>query len=234
VLYGCLELARRVRGAGHVPPAPDFADAPKFRLRGPNIGMQKTAITYDGAMYDYRYRPEEFGVFYDRQLWTRYLDFLLENRMNTLHLWNGHPFTVSHALAKARGLPFQHTTPTEFTSRYTRYCIAEFIRAYPNAGLMMTLGEALSPQYGPQWLAETIIPGIKDGMRSAGLSQEPPIVVRAHATRIEEAMARTLPRRLKTSGSPCSATPSRRPALHQIVPTRKTMAERSAATVVYV
>ncbi|MCX6632784.1 MAG: hypothetical protein NTW28_34725, partial [Candidatus Solibacter sp.] len=61
VLYGCLELARRVRETGHLPPALDFADAPKFRLRGPNIGMQKTAITYDGAMYDYRYTPDEFG-----------------------------------------------------------------------------------------------------------------------------------------------------------------------------
>lgn len=241
VLYGCLELARRVRDAGRLPDTLDVAEAPRFLLRGTNIGMQKTAITYDGAMYDYRYTPEEFGFFYDKALWTRYLDFLLENRVNALYLWNGHPFTsllklakypdaqelpdaqlarnmemfrwlaaeadrrgiwviqgfynihISHALARSRGLPFQHSTPSDFTSRYTRYCISEFIRTYPNAGLMLTLGEALAPQYGPEWLANTIIPGVKDGMREAGMTKEPPIVVRAHATRIEEAMARALP-----------------------------------------
>lgn len=242
VLYGSGELARRVREAGNKLPDPlDFADHPQFLLRGPCIGMQKTAITYDGAMYDYRYTPEEFGFFYDKALWTRYLDFLLENRMNTLYLWNGHPFTsllklpkypdaqeltgdqlarnmemfrwlvtesdkrgiwviqafynihISHALAKARGLAFQHSTPTEFTSQYTRYCIGEFIKTYPNVGLMMTLGEALRPEYGPEWLTKTIIPGVKDGMRELGITKEPPIIVRAHATRIEEAMQQALP-----------------------------------------
>jgi hypothetical protein len=242
VLYGSLELARRVREAGgQLPGALDFADRPQFTLRGPCIGMQKTAITYDGAMYDYRYTPEEFGFFYDQALWTRYLDFLLENRMNTLYLWTGHPFTsllklpkypdaqeltdaqlarnvemfrwlateadkrgiwviqafynihISHALAKARGLAFQHSTPSEFTRQYTRYCISEFIKTYPNVGLMMTLGEALRPEYGPEWLTRTIIPGVRDGMRELGITKEPPIIVRAHATHIEEAMQQALP-----------------------------------------
>ena len=241
VLYGCLELAARVRQAGALPPSLDFSDRPQFMLRGPNIGMQKTTVTYDGATYDYRYTPEEFPFFYDKALWTRYLDFLAENRMNTLYLWNGHPFTsllklpqypeaqelsdeqlarniemfrwltaeadkrgiwviqafynihISHALARAHGLPFQHTTPSEFTSRYTRYCISEFIRSYPNVGLMMTLGEALRPQYGPEWLSKTIIPGVQDGMKELGTTKEPPIIVRAHATRIEEAIRQALP-----------------------------------------
>jgi hypothetical protein len=241
VLYGCLELARRVSETGRLPESLDVDDRPQFLLRGTNIGMQKTAITYDGAMYDYRYTPEEFPFFYDKQLWTRYLDFLMENRMNTMYLWNGHPFTsllklpkypeaqeltdeqlnrnmemfrwltaesdkrgiwviqmfynihISHALAKARNLPFQQSTPTEFNSQYTRYCVSEFIRTYPNAGLMMTLGEALGPQYGPEWLTKTIIPGVKDGMRALGTNTEPPIIVRAHATQIEEAMKLALP-----------------------------------------
>jgi hypothetical protein len=241
LLYGCLELARLVRDSGKLPAQIDVTEKPHFLLRGPNIGMQKTAITYDGAMYDYRYTPEEFGFFYDKQLWTRYLDFLLDNRMNTLYLWNGHPFTsllklpkypdaqelsneqlmrnfdmfkwltseadrrgiwviqafynihISHALAKARGLPFQLKEPTEFTSQYTRYCISEFIRNYPNVGLMMTLGEALRPEFGPEWLTKTIIPGVRDGMRELGITAEPPIIVRAHATRIEEAMQQALP-----------------------------------------
>jgi hypothetical protein len=241
VLYGCLELARRAAETGRLPAQIDFSDHPQFLLRGPAIGMQKTTVTYDGAVYDYRYTPEEFGFFYDKQLWTRYLDFLLANRMNTLYLWNGHPFTsllrlpkypdaqeltasqlarnmemfrwltaeadrrgiwiiqafynihISHALARARGLPFQLSTPDEFVSEYTRYCISEFIRTYPHVGLMMTLGEALRPQYGPEWLAKTIIPGVKDGMREAAMTTEPPIIVRAHATQIEEAMHQALP-----------------------------------------
>jgi hypothetical protein len=241
VLYGSLELARRIQDAGRLPADLDFADGPAFVLRGTCIGMQKTEVTYDGAIYDYRYTPEDFPFFYDRQLWTRYLDFLLDNRMNTLYLWNGHPFTsllklpqypeareltdeqldrniamfrwltgeadkrgiwvvqgfynihISHALAKARGVPFHQSAPSQLASEYTRYCISEFIRNYPNAGLLITLGEALSPRYGPEWLTKTIIPGVKDGMRALGIAREPPIVVRAHATDIENAMKQALP-----------------------------------------
>ncbi|MGA2268882.1 MAG: hypothetical protein ABSH44_10485 [Bryobacteraceae bacterium] len=241
VLYGSLELARRIQEAGRLPADLDFTDHPAFVLRGTCIGMQKTEVTYDGAVYDYRYTPEDFPFFYDQRLWTRYLDFLLENRMNTLYLWNGHPFTsllklpkypeareltdeqldrniamfrwltgeadkrgiwvvqgfynihISHALAKARGVPFHQSAPSQLASEYTRYCISEFIRNYPSAGLLITLGEALSPRYGPEWLTKTIIPGVQDGMRALGITREPPIVVRAHATDIENAMRQALP-----------------------------------------
>lgn len=236
MLYGALELADRIRSAKAIPRGLDVRDAPKFVLRGPCIGMQKTEITYDGAPYDYRYTPQDFPFFYDQQQWTRYLDFLLDNRMNTLYLWNGHPFTsllklpkypeaqelsdeqlarnievfkwltaeadkrgiwviqffynihLSHAFARAHNVPFQHSAPSELTSQYTRYSISEFIRNYPNVGLLMTLGEALSPRFGPEWLANTIIPGVKDGMRALGTDKEPPIIVRAHATDIERAI----------------------------------------------
>lgn len=241
VLYGSLELARRIQDEGRLPAALDFADQPAFVLRGANIGMQKTEVTYDGAIYDYRYTPQDFPFFYDQARWTRYLDFLAGNRMNTLYLWNGHPFTsllklpkypearelsdeqldrniamfrwltaeadkrgiwvvqgfynihLSHAFAKAHGVPFHLSAPTPLSSEYTRYCVAEFIRNYPNAGILMTLGEALAPAHGPEWLTKTIIPGVKDGMRALGITKEPPIVVRAHATDIENAMKQALP-----------------------------------------
>ena len=235
-LYGALELASRIKAAKGLPRGLDVRDAPRFVLRGPCIGMQKTEITYDGAQYDYRYTPQDFPFFYDKQQWTRYLDFLLENRMNTVYLWNGHPFTsllklpkypeaqelsdeqlaqnievfkwltaeadkrgiwviqffynihLSHAFARAHEVPFHHSAPSRLTGEYTRYCISEFIRNYPNVGLLITLGEALSPRFGPEWLANTIIPGVKDGMRALGTDQEPPIIVRAHATEIEKAI----------------------------------------------
>lgn len=241
VLYGCLELAKRIQAAHALPVRLDFSDHPAFILRGPCIGMQKSEVTYDGAMYDYRYTPQNFPFFYDKALWIRYLDFLADNRLNTLYLWNGHPFTsllklpkypeaqelsdqqlqqniamfrwltaeadkrgiwviqafynihLSHAFAKAHGIPFHQTTPTPLASEYTRYCISEFIKNYPHVGLMMTLGEALGPQYGAEWLTKTIIPGVKDGMRELDTREEPPIIVRAHATNIEAAMKTALP-----------------------------------------
>ena len=58
---------------------------------------------------------------------------------------------------------------------------------------MMTLGEALSPRYGAEWLTQTIIPGVKDGLKELGITEEPPIVVRAHATDIEAVMKAATP-----------------------------------------
>src|ERR1039457_2558462 len=82
---------------------------------------------------------------------------------------------LSHAFAKAHGVPFHLSAPTPLASEYTRYCISEFIRQYPNVGLFMTLGEAMGPHYGPEGLTD------------------PPIVVRAHATDIYDVMAAAKP-----------------------------------------
>ncbi len=100
---------------------------------------------------------------------------------------------LSHAFARAHHLPYHLSAPNALASAYTRYAIAEFIRTYPNAGLMMTLGEALSPQYGAEWLASTIIPGVKEGLKESGIRTEPPIVVRAHATDIAAVMKAATP-----------------------------------------
>jgi len=100
---------------------------------------------------------------------------------------------LSHAFARAHHLPYHLSAPNPLASEYTRYAISEFVREYPHAGLMMTLGEALAPRYGAEWLAQTIIPGVKDGLKEAGISTEPPIVVRAHATDIDAVMKAALP-----------------------------------------
>lgn len=88
VLYGCLELAGRIRANRAIPADLDFTDAPEFKLRGPAIGMQKL-----GGIYDWPYTPENFPFFYDKKHWEEYLNFLLDIRMNALFLWNGHPFS---------------------------------------------------------------------------------------------------------------------------------------------
>lgn len=100
---------------------------------------------------------------------------------------------LSHNFARAHNLPFHLSAPSELSSAYTRYCISEFIREYPNVGIFMTLGEAMGPHYGTEWLTKTIIPGVLDGLveqeKAVGHPvPQPPIVVRAHATDIEKAM----------------------------------------------
>ncbi len=105
---------------------------------------------------------------------------------------------LSHTFAKAHGVPVHLSAPTPLASEYTRYCISEFIRQYPNVGLFMTLGEAMGPHYGPEWLTKTIIPGVRDGLAEQAKAlghpvPEPPIVVRAHATDIDDVMAQAKP-----------------------------------------
>jgi hypothetical protein len=100
---------------------------------------------------------------------------------------------LSHAFARAHHLPYHLAAPNAEASAYTRYAISEFVREYPKAGLMMTLGEALSPHHGAEWLTKTIIPGVRDGLKELGSTVEPPIVVRAHATDIDDVMKAAKP-----------------------------------------
>jgi len=67
---------------------------------------------------------------------------------------------------------------------YTRKSIAAFVEKYPNVGLLVTLGEAMQGvgQDDIDWFTKTIIPGVKDGLKALGRTDEPPIVLRAHDT----------------------------------------------------
>lgn len=105
---------------------------------------------------------------------------------------------LSHAFARAHELPYHLSAPSDVSSEYTRYCVSEFIREYPNVGIFMTLGEAMGPHYGPEWLTKTIIPGVLDGLKEEEAAvghpvPQPPIVVRAHATDIDRVMADAKP-----------------------------------------
>ena len=231
-LYGCLELAKRIRAAGNLPTdaIDNFHDAPAMTLRGTCVGLQKTYILPGRRVYEYPITPQLFPWFYDKALWSEYLDFLVENRMNTLYLWSGHPFAslvrlpdypyavevpddvfqknqemyhwltqecdkrgiwmvqmfynilVSKPFAERNGISTQLSAPTPITSDYTRKSIAAFIKEYPDVGLLVCLGEALQGSENQiEWETNVIFPGVFDGMKEAGLKEEPPIVLRDHA-----------------------------------------------------
>ncbi len=102
VLYGCLELADTIRRRGW-PDRISVADHPRMALRGTCIGLQKPTLLPGRGPYEYPYTPENFPWFYDKALWIKYLDSMVSCRMNTLYLWNGHPFA---SLVRVPDYPF--------------------------------------------------------------------------------------------------------------------------------
>lgn len=234
ILYGCLELAGRINESGRLPARLSIKDEPQMVLRGACIGLQKPVYLPGRHVYEYPYTPETFPWFYDKALWLRTLDSMVDNRMNSLFLWNGHPFASLVKLkdypyavevddttfnkneemfsfltkeADKRGIwviqmfyniivskPFaeKHNLKTQDRNRpiipliadYTRKSIAAFVEKYPNVGLMVALGEAMEGvgQDDIDWFTKTIIPGVKDGLKALGKTEEPPIVLRAHDT----------------------------------------------------
>jgi len=109
-LYGCIKLADRIKKAGTLPEDFRFTDKPSMVLRGTCIGMQKTRLLPGRKVYEYPYTPENFPFFYDKEFWLEYLDLLVENRMNTLYLWNGHPFA---SLVKLEDYPYALEVPED-------------------------------------------------------------------------------------------------------------------------
>lgn len=102
-LYGCIELADRINATKKIPEKISFNDQPEMVLRGSCIGLQKSTYLPGRNVYEYPYTPETFPWFYDKKLWIKYLDTMVENRMNSLYLWNGHPFA---SLVKLKDYPF--------------------------------------------------------------------------------------------------------------------------------
>ena len=232
VIYGCVELAERIHQAGGLDIQP-VTEAPQMVMRGTCIGLQKTVYLPGHGVYEYPYTPENFPWFYDKAEWVKYLDMMVENKYNSLYLWNGHPFA---SLVKLKDYPFalevdeetfkkneeifsfltheadkrgiwviqmfyniilskpfadhyglktqdRHRPITPLISDYTRKSIAAFIENYPNVGLLVCLGEAMATiEDDVKWMKETIIPGIRDGLKTSGRTDIPPVVLRSHDT----------------------------------------------------
>ncbi len=103
VLYGCLELLEQSKQAKKLPVNLKLQDQPEMVLRGACVGVQKPYYLPGRNVYEYPYTPEVFPWLYDKQLWIQYLDSLVTNRMNSLYLWNGHPFA---SLVKLKDYPY--------------------------------------------------------------------------------------------------------------------------------
>ncbi|MBO5630947.1 MAG: hypothetical protein J5965_17910, partial [Aeriscardovia sp.] len=102
VIYGCVELAERIKTTGSLDIQP-VTETPGMVMRGTCIGLQKTVYLPGHAVYEYPYTPENFPWFYDKAEWVKYLDMMVENKYNSLYLWNGHPFA---SLVKLKDYPF--------------------------------------------------------------------------------------------------------------------------------
>ncbi|MBP1675798.1 MAG: hypothetical protein H6Q20_357 [Bacteroidetes bacterium] len=232
-IYGCREIIDRLEASKKLELPVAYTDAPEMVMRGTCIGLQKPTYLPGRTVYEYPYTPESFPWFYDKAEWIKYLDMLVANRMNSLYLWNGHPFAslvrlkeypfavevddetfkkneeiysfltheadkrgifviqmfyniiLSKPFAEHYGIATQDRNRpiTPLISDYTRKSIAAFVEKYPNIGFLITLGEAMDTyEDDVKWFTETIIPGVKDGLKALGRTDEPPIILRGHDT----------------------------------------------------
>ena len=250
-IYGCREIIDRLQNSKKLTLPVSITDEPEMVMRGTCIGVQKPTYLPGRTVYEYPYTPETFPWFYDKNQWIEYLDMLVANRMNSLYLWNGHPFA---SLVKLKDYPFavevdeetfkkneeiysfltkeadkrgifviqmfyniivskpfaehygiltqdRNRPITPLISDYTRKSIAAFVEKYPNIGFLITLGEAMDTyEDDVKWFTETIIPGVKDGLKALGRNDEPPIILRAHDTdaKMDIAAAKPLYKNLYT------------------------------------
>ena len=102
-LYGTLELIDQIEKNNGLPLEINIEDSPEMVLRGTCIGLQKTTYLPGRMVYEYPYTPESFPWLYDKAHWIEYLDMMVENRYNSLYLWNGHPFA---SLVKLDDYPY--------------------------------------------------------------------------------------------------------------------------------
>ncbi len=88
---------------------------------------------------------------------------------------------ISYSFAKEHDLDTIQSSIDPLVADYTKECIVEFIKSFPHIGLMVCLGEALrGTQNKTDWFLETILPAVKQGVKEAGITEEPPLILRGH------------------------------------------------------
>lgn len=88
---------------------------------------------------------------------------------------------ISYPFAQKHGLDLMQSNIHPLVADYTHKSIVEFIKSFPHIGLMVCLGEALrGVQNKTDWFVKTIIPAVKQGVLEAGITEEPPVILRGH------------------------------------------------------
>ena len=87
LIYGCLSLAEEVRNGGRLEKIKSRSDKPHYQLR---------AIKFDLPWDTYRHSDAldlHYETCKDLNYWKAFLDMMVQNRFNSLSLWNLHPYT---------------------------------------------------------------------------------------------------------------------------------------------
>ncbi len=222
-IYGCLSLAENLRNGISLAGIKAQNELPTLTFR---------AIKFDLPWDTYRHSyslSQHQETCSDLNYWEAFLDMMVENRFNTLTLWNLHPYPymirpenfpeacpfndlelkewqnlfhgifrmarergidtymvpfnifVSPGFAKAHNVAmdnlehhfFVKGDTSEIIKRYTRECVAQLLREYPDlTGMGLTLGEGMggmTPQQRENWMKETIIEGMRLANRKSKL-----------------------------------------------------------------
>lgn len=108
----------------------------------------------------------------------------LTNECNRRGIWTVLKFYnvhIPYPFAVAHDLELLQSDLDPLVMDYTYKSIVEFIKSFPNIGLMVCLGEALRGQQNKTDLfLKTILPAVKEGIAQAGITEEPPLILRAH------------------------------------------------------
>ncbi|MGZ5134067.1 MAG: glycoside hydrolase family 20 zincin-like fold domain-containing protein [Flavitalea sp.] len=223
MIYGSLSLAEEVRNGSRLENIKSRSEKPNYSFR---------AIKFDLPWDTYRH-SDALDLHYETckelNYWNAFLDMMVENRLNTLSLWNLHPYTFMikpknfpeaspftdaqmkewknlftgiFQMAKERAIdtyiiPFNIFVSPEFSKahnvnmnnlqhdffvkgdtselvkRYTRECVTQMLQEYPEiTGMGLTLGEGMggmTPQEREEWMAQTIIEGMRMANRKLKL-----------------------------------------------------------------
>lgn len=223
IIYACLQLCEQIRNGIPLAQIEKQTEQPKLHFR---------AIKFDLPWDTYRHSfslDQHKETCSDLAYWEAFLDMMVENRFNTLTLWNLHPYPfmirpehfpeacpfndaelkqwqqlfsgifrmaaergidtymvpfnifVSPEFAKAHNVAmdnlqhhfFVKGDTSEIVKRYTRECVTQILKEYPDlTGMGLTLGEGMAgmtPEQRERWMKETIIEGMRLANRKSKL-----------------------------------------------------------------
>jgi hypothetical protein len=106
MIYGALALAEMVRNGARLEDVRATIERPRLQFRAIKYNLPWSTYRPSSAL------SQHYETARDLKYWEAFLDMMVENRLNTLTLWNLDPFTY---MVQTRGFPEASPwTPTEF------------------------------------------------------------------------------------------------------------------------